>query len=53
LLGGVLLGIRSLLTGAAPAISVSVLTIGGGGLYLLFMRLTGMFSLLGGDEEAT
>ncbi len=53
LLGGVLLGIRSLLSGAAPAISVSVLTIGGGGLYLLFMRLTGMFSLLGGDEEAT
>jgi len=50
LLGGVLIGLRFLVGGSTPAISVLVLTVGGGAVYLAFTRWTGMWRLLSGDE---
>jgi len=50
LLGGVLIGLRFLVNGATPAISVLVLTVGGGAVYLAFTRWAGIWRLLSGDE---
>jgi len=50
LLGGVLIGLRFLLNGASPGISVLVLTVSGGAVYLAVTRLAGMWDLFSGGE---
>jgi len=44
--------LRFLLNGASPAVSVVVLTVGGGAVYLAFTRWAGIWDLLTDIERA-